>query len=116
MTTVSELIGLYSWSEEDKQIVDKWQFVVSASHGGGYDWDDLYGFYDPESKRFRWVSGSGCSCNSISDEVYAPSDFEEGDRDALKRAVRSSYEGAYEASPGELVDSLAAISKWEPSA
>jgi hypothetical protein len=116
MNAVSNAIGLYSWTDENKTAVEKWQPVVAVNLGGGYDWDDLYSFYDPEAKRFKWVSGSGCSCNSISDEVYGPEDFEDGDKEALKRAVRSHYEGAYNANPGDLVDDLAAVSRWEATA
>lgn len=69
--------------------VADWQLVVTIDAGGGYSWNRFHAFYDPASRRYFWIGGSGCSCDAIANMVYSPAQFQNGDRAALLRAVEA---------------------------
>ena len=62
------------------------EVALLGDQGGSYDWTDFNAFYSPSARRYFWHGDSGCSCNSWSDEVNTPADFEDGDRASLLRA------------------------------
>lgn len=105
MSDVTEHLGL--WREDSRAAgTESWVHVLSVDLGTGYEWDELAAFYSPAGRRFYWISGSGCSCNSLGDEVTGIASFEEGDRDALRRAIKrfadASYYPAAEVAPKRL--------------
>lgn len=78
-----------------------------------YDWDRFASFYDPSSRMFYWVSGSGCSCNDLWDDVRSVGDLSVGRKDEFLRAASEfaseSYNGSYASELDHLrqeVDSL----------
>lgn len=86
---------------------EDFQEVVSIDFGGGYDWDSLEAWYSPSKRKFFWIEGSGCSCNSLGDDVRALADFSVGNRDELANAVRAKYDGTYSGNTGRATDLLA---------
>lgn len=53
-----------------------------------YSWSILRAYYSPSARRYFWYGDSGCSCNDWTDLIESPADFENGDRQALIRALR----------------------------
>ena len=66
--------------------------VDSLSFGDGYSWTEIEVFYSKELKRFFWLEGSGCSCNSLWEDVKSLADMCDGTRLAAASAVRSLAE------------------------
>lgn len=91
-----------------------WVPVTSVDLGGGYDWDEFHAWYSPSARRYFWGSGSGCSCNSFSDDFYNVSDFEDGDRPALMAAVGRYFDGQYLNRPMERVTALSDVNGFDP--
>lgn len=109
MTIDMELYGFYS----PLVGIDDWEHVLSIDEGGGYDWTSFEAFYSPSARKFFWVSGAGCSCDSIGSDVYSVADFENGDRDALARSIRSFAEDYSYAVPApEVIRALDAVRDW----
>lgn len=116
MSAASEALGIYdygiSWGDSDAEmaqlLVDLEDLQeVATLDDGGYSWSTLRSFWSPSRRRYLWVSGSGCSCNSLRDEIRSIADFEEGGRQALKRALRAfADERSSSFQPGDLVDAL----------
>lgn len=88
---------------------DDFRSVVSIDFGGGYDWDSLEAWYSPSKRRFFWVEGSGCSCNSLGDGITSVDDLTSGNRDELASAVRAKYADGYDVSTEGLLSDLAAV-------
>ena len=88
---------------------EDFQEVVGIEFGGGYEWDSLEAWYSPSKRRFFWVEGSGCSCNSLGDDLYRIDDLESGNREELTNAVRSKYANGYNVSTDELLSDLAMV-------
>lgn len=81
MTNTNEL--------EYKSELEQMVLVAEATKGGGYDWDDFYAYYHTGRKRYYYVYGSGCSCNSISDGMDSLADFMDvSTQDELIRAFK----------------------------
>lgn len=97
-------IFYYEWHEG----LD-WVPVVSVDIGGGYDWDEFHAWYSPSARKYFWGSGSGCSCNSFSQEFYGPEDFSNGNRDALKSALGLYFDETYLNHNEERVRALSAV-------
>jgi len=98
--------------------VEDFQHVVSIGFGGGYDWDDLEAWYSPSKRKFFWLDGSGCSCNSLGDDVYGLADFSVGNRDELAAAVRRKYDDSYSGRQNmatDLLNDLATVKKFRPA-
>lgn len=60
-----------------------------------YDWDRFASYYDPSSKMFYWVEGSGCSCNDLWDDVHSVGDMQVGRKSEFLSAASSFSEGRY---------------------
>lgn len=60
--------------------------TVAELGDGGYEWTEFKAFYSPSQRIYFWHGGSGCSCNSWSDDVANSMDFSNGDKIALLRA------------------------------
>lgn len=82
----------------DIEGTEDFDHFLSIGEGGGYEWDDLEAWYSPSRRRFYWLEGSGCSCNSLGDDVSSIADFLDGDREALMRAVKEKHESFYNTS------------------
>ena len=52
-----------------------------------YDWDRFVGFYDPETRMFYWMEGSGCSCNYLEEDYLSIGDLSVGRKDDILRAA-----------------------------
>lgn len=85
-------LGRYDWKTSQYERIPgsaDWELVAEADSIGGYEWDILAVFWSPTARRYFWGDGSGCSCNSFRDEFDSASDFSDGDRDAVIRAIRA---------------------------
>lgn len=86
---MSELLSNYEWIDNKYKRMsgtEDWIEVALLGTQGGYDWCDFNAFYSPSARRYFWHGGSGCSCNSWSEDLANAGDFENGDRAALLRA------------------------------
>lgn len=58
---------------------DRWSIeldiIVEAGTGGGYSWDDFTVLRHPETGALYSIEGSGCSCNSLYDDVNSLNDL-----------------------------------------
>lgn len=61
---------------------------VFATGQYDYEWAEFKAWRHP-SGRYYWFSDSGCSCSEFGDGFDSAADFEDGDRDALERALRT---------------------------
>jgi hypothetical protein len=91
---------LYSYDSDEPwfKTVD-WVPVTSIDLGGGYDWEEFHAWWSPSARLFYYGSGSGCSCNSFSDDYRKVDDFsytprKEEVRAAARRFVDGSYRSA----------------------
>lgn len=75
-TAVEHVLSEYTFKGDLKSL--DFVPVVSVDFGGGYDWDEFHAWYSPSRRVYFWTSGAGCSCNSISDEIYSIEDLENG--------------------------------------
>lgn len=101
------------WSEDIIEGAEDWHEVISVYDNIGYEWDDLLAWYSPSQRRYFWISAGGCSCNDISDYMETLSDFEDGSRDDLARAVRAFCESAYNISSGEKANAVAEVRRYK---
>jgi hypothetical protein len=76
---------------------------------GGYEWDSLEAWYSPSKRRYFWVEGSGCSCNSLGDDVRRLDELANGNRDELVSAIRAKYEEGYNVSPSDMLADIATV-------
>ncbi|MDY7542649.1 MULTISPECIES: hypothetical protein [unclassified Cryobacterium] len=96
--------------------VEDFEDVVSVGEGGGYDWDQLEAWWSPSRRKFFWISGSGCSCNYLGENVGRIEDFEAGERDALLAAVRAWHEREYpHSTPDQVLADLAKVAAFTPA-
>lgn len=87
--------------------------VASVSFGGGYDWDEFHAWYSPSRRMFFWASGSGCSCNSIGDDICSVDDLENGrDRRDVMAAIGRYFDDRYGDKPGDRVEALGEINAF----
>jgi hypothetical protein len=98
---------------------DDFREVAAFSDGGGYDWTDWVCWYSPSRRRYFIASGSGCSCNSLSQDVQGIADFEAvTSKEAAKNSLRQFIDGRYdyrELRDRPRIDSeLAAINEFRP--
>lgn len=76
--------------------LDQMVLVFDGGYGGSYDWDEYLVYWHTGNKRFYWISGSGCSCNSISDGVNSLGDFQDSSSIAdVIKDFQSTYSGEY---------------------
>lgn len=92
---------------------EDFQFVTSLDDGGGYDWTTWAAWYSPSKRQYFVASGSGCSCNDLSEYYPRFEDFEtHSTKDGLKRSLRSFRDdNFYDDRPG-LMDQIAAINSF----
>jgi hypothetical protein len=68
-----------------------WEYFRAENHGlvpvydvdwlrgtGCYEWENTTVLYHPETDRFYWEHGSGCSCNGPLDDVSTIDDLKSG--------------------------------------
>lgn len=101
------------WSDDIIEGTEDWHEVTSIYDSIDYEWNDLLAWYSPSQRRYFWISAGGCSCNDISDSMQALSDFENGSRDDLARAVRSFCEGSYDITANEKADAVAEVRRYK---
>lgn len=110
-----KVIDLSYWYDEGikaKLEADTKDFVEVLSvelSDGGYEWDSLEAWYSPSKRKFFWLQGSGCSCNSLGEDVNSIADLEVGNREELITALRAKYDNAYGAKAGDLVTDIAKV-------
>lgn len=107
MSTVNEI------TSHEIEGVEDFEHVLSIDTIGSYEWDSLEAWYSPSRRRFFWIEDSGCSCNYLGQDVWSLSDFLDGDRDALLRAVRSKYENAYSPALNECERDMAVVRDYQ---
>ena len=67
-------------------------FVDSLELGDGYDWATIEVYYSSEKNRFFWLSGSGCSCTWLWEDVSSLACLCDGSRGDAARAMRQFAE------------------------
>lgn len=103
--------GIYNW---DGTHAPDWAHVVSLGDGGGYEWTTLHAFWSPTARRYFWASGSGCSCNSWGDGLSSESDFENGAKADLQRAIRAFAETyRYAIAAVDALDATANVARFD---
>ena len=84
--------------------------VITFERGGGYDWDVFFGYYHTGRDRYYYTSGSGCSCNWITDSVEALGDFEDAaTKEDMVKAFREYCNGSYGVTQAEQTDGVREI-------
>lgn len=118
---VSDVVYAYTYDGTTPKVyleTEDFQHVVSVDFGDGYSWDSLEAWYSPSRRRFFWLEGAGCSCNSLGDDVSSIADFAAGNRDELTAAVRRKYDETYSGGTGrasELLSDLARVKTFRAS-
>lgn len=110
-------VNTFGWSyradEEFRTELEKLVTVIEDGTGGGYEWDEFVAYWHPEKHRFFYVSGSGCSCNSISDGINSLADFESVQtKGELIVALKREKDTDYGWSQSELLDAINAIQNF----
>lgn len=112
MTTIDwSHFGIYDRTDN---LPTDWQHVLTLDEGVGYDWATLHAFWSPSARRFFWLGDFGCSCNLWGDDVRSESDFENGDKAALRRALRVFTDERNYINSGQLVDALDELARFKP--
>lgn len=76
-------------SDKEKMMEEnKLTQVDCISLGDCYGWTDLEIYYSEEKDRYFWLEGSGCSCNSLWDDVKTLADMCDGNRKNVADAIR----------------------------
>lgn len=89
-------------------------FVDSMDLGDAYDWSEIAVYYSKEKRRYFWVSGSGCSCTSLWDDIRSLEDMENGPKTAAVNAVRSFAEENRRYYPNDVVGATSKIKSFTP--
>lgn len=97
---------------------EDFQQVAWFTDSGGYDWIDWVCWWSPSKRRYFIASGSGCSCNSLSDDYGDVSDFEavatkEAAKESLGRFIDDQYEYRELRNRPRMDDEFAAINKFK---
>lgn len=76
--------------------------VAKVDLSEGYDWDEFEIYYIESEKRFFWLSGQGCSCDSLWDDFPVLGSLGNGFRKDAINAIRSfmSEKSEYEQNQG----------------
>lgn len=111
---LGEQVKIREWSDEIKGTED-WVKVFRVDFGESYEWDEIHVFYSPSARRYFIASGSGCSCNSITDEYYNAGDFQDGNKQWAIDTVRDYVNNSYRGSPLQAQAAAAEIRKFSPS-
>jgi hypothetical protein len=75
--------------------LEKLEYIGGLYGGEDWTWDQLDMYYDPASRIYRWYSGGGCSCDSMSDRYDSMESLDEmefGRQDEAIRAVKRYVE------------------------
>ncbi|UOE45916.1 DUF7574 domain-containing protein [Agromyces larvae] len=99
---------------------EDFQRVADFDDGGGYDWTTWVAWYSPSRRRYFIASGSGCSCNSLSQDIYTIEDFtalasKEAVKEDLRTFIAGRCEGWRVAERPSINDELAAINAFKPT-
>ncbi|SFR75863.1 hypothetical protein SAMN05428970_1981 [Agromyces sp. CF514] len=100
---------------------DDFELVTHFNDSGGYDWTDWVAWYSPTRRMYFVASGSGCSCNSLTDDYYTLGDFVSfHSKETLKADLVSFINDRYEYTDlrnrPRLDDNLAAINSFKSNA
>ena len=74
-----------------------------------YEWDEFASFYDPVTRMFYWLEGSGCSCNYLWEDVNSVGDLSVGRKEELLSAAASFSDGRYDSEFQELRNAVSKI-------
>lgn len=87
-------------------------WVDSLSLGDGYSWCDIDVYFSKEKNRYFWISGAGCSCTSLWDDVSSLSDMYDGNKESAVRAVRSFASEYSSFVYGDIIDVITTINNF----
>lgn len=102
----------FNYKEQEKFIADnKMVLVTQLNLSESYEWMTLEVYYKQDSKRFYWLSDSGCSCNFLWEgHVFSLEEFESGTKLNAVNAVRSfTDEGSYLYSASEIAQAISDV-------
>lgn len=105
----------YSYRLGEMGLPDNWVHVVSLVGGSGYDWADLHAFYSPKERLYFWHGDSGCSCWGWGYDINSVADFNNGDRAALRAALKGfaeDYPSAF--TPSDAISKIDALARFNP--
>lgn len=61
-----------------------------------YEWEEFEAYYDPITRMFYWVEGSGCSCSWLWEDINTVGDMCVGRKEELLNAAASFSNGRYD--------------------
>ena len=106
----------YGFWEEDISLPTNWEPVCSLVNNPPYEWEEFHSFWSSEDRQFFWAGGNGCSCDTWAERFSSVSDFSNGDKDALRRAITLFADNSnYENQRDKLHTALAKISMFLPN-
>lgn len=111
-TTKPDPPQAFDWSLHDYATIkgtEDWHLVTEVDSGSTYDWDILRVYYSPSARRYFWHSDGGCSCNGWSDNLESADDFENGDRAAAIRGIKSFGENLYHGDKEQVQDAISEL-------
>ena len=82
----------YGYDMDRRGLPDDWVHVVSLVGSSGYDWADLHAFYSPRDRLYFWHGDYGCSCYGWDSGISFEADFNNGDKAALRAALKEFAE------------------------
>jgi hypothetical protein len=56
--------------------------VAHFYFGDSCNWAEMEVFYSSKLGRFFWISGSGCSCSYLREDIYSLEDMQDGTRES----------------------------------
>lgn len=111
----TDIASLFEYGRLDTEGLD-FVPVVSVDLGESYEWDEFYAWYSPSRRAYFWISGSGCSCNSIHDDVGSLDDFENGRaRSDVMAALNAYFDSRYRVSNSDRAAALYEVNSFRPS-
>lgn len=104
----------YGYGMDEKGLPGDWVHVMSLT-GGNYDWADLNAFYSPKDRLYFWHGDCGCSCNSWGDDIGSVASFNNGDKAALRAALKGFVEdNPWHFTPGDAISAIDTLARFSP--
>lgn len=77
--------------DELQELRNRWIDLPEMGYSD-YEWDEFASFYDPITRMFYWLEGSGCSCSWLWEDINSVGDLNIGRKEELLRAA-AEYSG-----------------------
>lgn len=109
----SPLSGHFYCSPEVKEGTRGWREVVALGDAI-YEWGLISVYWSPQNRRYFWHADTGCLCNGWGENLTSMADFNDGDRNAVRSALRGfAQEHPYYASESQLAEALNTLANFK---